>query len=172
MASTGETVSATSSRSCLAVGVVLVGLLVFPGCDEGPQQLARAEARSAALIERGVPPRDAAWDEVIAAYEAIPRDSKARAQAEQRLETLRALRGNLPPRPLATPGATGPGTDAVDAQRAECERLAKELGQAKEERARTVRQELAACREKLTRLEAASHPHGEGGEAHGQDAKP
>ncbi|MBN1204946.1 MAG: hypothetical protein JXB05_08475 [Myxococcaceae bacterium] len=170
MASTGETVSFTSSRNCLAVVLWLLGVLVFPGCDEGPKQLAQAEARYADLIQRGVPPRDPAWDGVIAAFEAIPKDSKARAEADRRLEALRALRGNLPPRPLATPGATGPGTDVVDAQRAECERLAKELGLAQEARAQAVRRELAACREKLTRLEAASHPHGEGGEEHGGDA--
>ncbi|WP_224244673.1 hypothetical protein [Hyalangium gracile] len=158
-------------RPLAALGCVLV-LLVLPGCDKGPEQLARAEARYADLIQRGVSPKDPAWDEVIAAFEAVPRDSKARAEAERRILAVEALRGPLPPRPLATPGAMGPGTDAVVAQRAECERLAREMGRATEERREQVRQALNACREKLVRLEATSHPPGEGGEEHGHDAKP
>jgi hypothetical protein len=109
-----------------------------------------------------VSPKDPAWDSVIAAFEAIPKNSKARPEAERRLETLRALRGNLPPRPLATPGATGPGTDEVEAQRAECARLAKELGTATEAQREEVSRALVACREKLVRLEASAHPPGEG----------
>jgi hypothetical protein len=155
-------------RRWAAVACVL-GLLVWPGCDEGPKQLAQAEAQYADLIARGVPPREPAWDAVIAAFEAIPRDSKARPEAERRLEALRTLRGALPPRPLATPGAAGPGTDAVEAQRAECERLAKALGEAPEGRREEVSRALGVCREKLIRLEASAHPPGEGGDAHGED---
>jgi hypothetical protein len=150
----------------LAVGVCLLGLLVLPGCDEGPKQLAQAEAQYTSLVERGVAPKDPAWDAVIAAFEAIPKGSKARPEAERRLETLRALRGNLPPRPLATPGVTGPGADAVEAQRAQCERLAKELGAAAEGQREEVRRALTACREQLVRLEAAAHPPGEGTAGH------
>jgi len=153
----------------LAAMVGVLALLVLPGCDEGPKQLAQAEAQYADLVGRGVSPRDPAWDAVIAAFEAIPKGSKARPEAERRLETLRTLRGKLPPRPLATPGATGPGVDAVEAQRAECERLAKELGTAAEGQREEVSRALAACREKLVRLEAAAHPPGEGGAEHEQE---
>lgn len=154
----------------LAAGVWVLGLLLLPGCDEGPKQLAQAEAKYADLVGRGVAPRDPAWDSVIAAFEAIPKDSKARPEAERRLEALRALRGTLPPRPLATPGVTGPGADAVEAQRAECEKLAKELGTASEAQREQVRQALTACREKLVRLEATAHPPGEGGGAEPEGA--
>jgi len=150
----------------LAALTCVLGLLVLPGCDDGPKQLAQAEARYTDLVSRGVSPKDPAWDSVIAAFEAIPKDSKARPEAERRLGTLRALRGNLPPRPLATPGATGPGTDAVEAQRAECARLAKELGTAAEAQREEVNRALVACREKLVRLEASAHPPGEGGPRH------
>jgi hypothetical protein len=147
----------------------VMALLVLSGCDKGPEQLARAEAQYTDLVQRGVPPRDPAWDSVIAAFEAIPKDSKARPQAELRLATLRTLRGNLPPRPLATPGATGPGADAVEAQRAECEKLAKELGLATQDTRERARQALQACRETLVRLEATTHPPGEeGGEEGGE----
>lgn len=146
----------------LAAAVCALGLWGLPGCDKGPEQLAQAEAQYADLVGRGVAPRDPAWDSVIATFEAIPRDSKARPEAERRLQALKALRGNLPPRPLATPGATGPGTDAVEAQRAECERLAKELGVAAQAQREEVLRALGGCREKLGRLEAAAHPPGEG----------
>lgn len=149
-----------------AVACVL-GLLVLPGCDEGPKQLAKAEAQYADLIERGVPPRDPAWDAVIASFEAIPKGSKARPEAELRLEALRTLRGTLPPQPLATPGATGPGTDALDAQRAECARLAKELGGAPEGRREEASRALGECHAKLVRMEASAHPPGEEGHEHG-----
>lgn len=152
-----------------AAVVCVLGLLVWPGCDEGPKQLARAEAQYSDLIQRGVPPRDPAWDAVIAAFEAIPKDSRARPEAERRLEALRALRRTLPPRPLATPGATGPGTDALDAQRAECERLAKELGMAPEGRREEAGRALGACMKRLVQMEASAHPPGEGGHEHGTD---
>jgi hypothetical protein len=159
--------SSTSSRSPsgrrLPALLLALGVLVLPGCDDGSKQLAKAEAGYAELVQRGVPPRDPAYDAVIAAFEAVPKDSKARVEADRRLAALRALRGPLPPRPLATPGATGPGTDAADAQRAACEALARELGAAPEEKREAVRQALGECREKLTRLEAASHPPGEHG---------
>jgi hypothetical protein len=154
-------------RSLPAAVLLALGLLVLPGCDEGPRQLARAEAQYADLVQRGVPPRDPAYDAVIAAFEAIARDSKARAAADQRLAALRALRGALPPRPLATPGATGPGTDALDAQRVQCEALARELGTVAEERREAVRRALAECRAALVKLEAAAHPPGEHGHEHG-----
>ncbi|MBZ4416120.1 hypothetical protein [Myxococcus sp. RHSTA-1-4] len=147
-------------------------LLVAPGCDEGPEQLRDAETEYRALIDRKVPPKDPAWDAVIAALEAVPRDSKARPEAERRLAAIRALRSELPPRPLATPGATGPGTDAVDAKRAACEALAQKLGQARDEKAREpLQQALAQCRADLTRLEAHGHPPGEQGHEHGGETQ-
>jgi hypothetical protein len=151
----------TSSYRHLAALLCVLGLLGLPGCDRGPEQLAQAEARYTELIQRGVPPKDPAWDSVIAAFEAIPKDSTARPKAELRLAALKALRGQLPPRPLATPGAVGPGADAVEAQRAECEQLAKDLGLVAEQQREQTRQALGVCREKLARLEAAAHPPGE-----------
>ncbi|MFL5348329.1 MAG: hypothetical protein ACJ8AT_26335 [Hyalangium sp.] len=156
-----------SSHRRLAALLCALGLLVLPGCDKGPEQLAKAEAQYSELVQRGVPPRDPAWDAVIAAYDAIPKDSKARPKADIRIAALRALRGKLPPRPLATPGGlVGPDVEAVVQQRAECEKLARLMGMEKEERRDQVRQQLDACREKLVRLEATAHPPGEGGEEH------
>ncbi|MDY7227620.1 hypothetical protein [Hyalangium rubrum] len=161
--------SSTFQRLPAAV-LLALGLLVLPACDKGPEQLAKAQAQYADLVQRGVNPRDPAYDAVIAAFEAIPKDSKARAEADARLAALRALRGPMPPRPLATPGATGPGTGELEAQRAACEALAKELGTAPSERRETVRQALAECRARQVRLEADSHPPGEHGHDHETDA--
>jgi hypothetical protein len=157
----------TFRRVRTALPLVLC-LHLAAGCDKGPDQLRDAEAEYRAPIDRKVPPRDAAWDAVIAAYEAVPRDSKARPEADQRLAAIRTLRGTLPPRPLATPGATGPGTDEADAKRAACAALAKKLGQTREEAARAPLQAaLEQCRVDLTRLEAHGHPTGEQGHEHG-----
>ncbi len=157
-----------TTRRRLAVIPLALCLLLSPGCDKGPDQLRDAETSYRALIDRRVSPMDPAWDPVIAAFEAIPRDSKARPEAEQRLAAIRGLRSKLPPRPLATPGATGPGTTEADAQRAACEALAIRLGQTPEGPGREpLLQALSDCRKALTRLEAHSHPPGEQGHEHG-----
>lgn len=152
-----------STHQKLALALVL-GLLALPGChkanpgEDAQAQLARAEAQYTELVLHGVPPASPAYDAVIAAFEAVPRGTPARREADARLATLRALRGPRPPPPLAVPGATGPGTDEVDAQRAACEALAKKLGTAPEAQREAVRRELAACHDKLVRLEAHTHP--------------
>lgn len=149
-------------------------LLLASGCDKGPEQLREAEAGYRELVEKGVHPADPRWDRVIAAFEAIPPDSQARPEAEARLSTLRTLRtGALPPRPLATPGSTGPGTSEADAKRAACEALARKLGQTQEQPAREpLRQALAQCHADLVRLEARSHAPGEHGHEHGGPGAP
>ncbi|MCY1019570.1 hypothetical protein [Pyxidicoccus sp. MSG2] len=153
-------------RRLAALPLVLC-LHLATGCDKGPEQLREAEADYKALVDRGVPPRNPEWDAVIAAFEAVPRDSKARPEAEARLAAIRTLRGTLPPRPLATPGATGPGTDAADVKRAACEALAKKLGETREDAAREpLKQALQQCRADLIKYEAHAHPEGEEGTAH------
>ena len=143
------------------------------GCDKGPEQLQDADAEYRALVDRKVPPKDPAWDAVIAAFEAVPRDSRARPEAEARLAAIRTLRGTLPPRPLATPGATGPGTDAADAKRAACEALAKKLGATREEKDREpLKKALEQCRAELVKYEAHAHPEGEDGAAHAGEPAP
>ena len=98
------------------VPLVLCLLLGMGACkrDEGPERLARAEAKYAELVERGVPPVHPAWDAVTAELEAVPGDSKARPEAERRLATLRQLRAPLPPRPLARPGVPDGGSPSLD----------------------------------------------------------
>lgn len=156
------------TRRLSAVMPLALCLLLSPGCDKGPDQLRDAEKSYRDLIDRRVSPLDPAWDPVINAFEAIPKDSKVRPEAEQRIAAIRRLRGKLPPRPLATPGATGPGTSEVDTKRAACEALAIRLGQTPEGADREpLHQALADCRKELVRLEAHSHPPGEHAHEHG-----
>ncbi len=96
--------------------LLLLGALLLGACrkDEGPERLARAEAKYAELVERGVPPRDPAWEAVIAEFDSVPRDSKARPEAERRISTLRRLREPLPRRPLRRPGEPDGGSPSLD----------------------------------------------------------
>jgi len=153
-----------------------VGLLLCAGCDSGPlrpsgaQEFQDADAKYNALVTQGTPPSAPAWDAVIAEFEEVPQGSKARPEADRRIAAIRTLRGALPPRPLATPGATGPGTSEADTKRAACEALAKKLGQTQDEPARVpLRKALDQCREELVRLESHNHPPGEGGDEHGNE---
>jgi hypothetical protein len=103
-------------RSRPAVLLLILGALTLGACrkDEGPERLARAEAKYAELVERGVPPKDPAWDAVIAEFESVPRDSKARPEAEQRLTALRRIREPIPRRPLSRPGEPDGGSPSLD----------------------------------------------------------
>ncbi|NTX11556.1 hypothetical protein HUA74_09160 [Myxococcus sp. CA051A] len=142
--------------------------VLFTGCDSGKKQFQEANAQYEALVDRGVPPTDPAWDAVVASLEKVPAGSRSRPEADKRLSAIRGLRGSLPPRPLATPGATGPGTSEADVKRAACEALAKKLGQASDEATREpLHKALEQCHADLVRLEAKSHPPGEEGHEHG-----
>lgn len=96
------------SVSGYARGWGLVLALAVSAChrdEEGPRRLARAEARWAELVEQRVRPQDRAFDEVVAELEAVPPDSRAWPQAQQRLALLRNARGPVPRRPLGRPDA-------------------------------------------------------------------
>nr|WP_242589245.1 hypothetical protein [Corallococcus macrosporus] len=144
--------------------MLLAGLLALSGCstDPGPEQLRKAEARYQELIDRKLAAQDPAWAEVAAQFEAIPKDSKARPEAEKRLAALKTAREKIPPRPLARPGATGQGASDVEAKRAACEALAKKMGESQTDVMRdTLRKVLETCQAELVRLEANEHPPGE-----------
>jgi hypothetical protein len=110
-------VSAIHRSRRAARALVPLLLLLLGAChkDEGPERLARAEAKYAELVERGVTPGDPAWEGVIAELESVPRDSKARPEAERRLATLKELRSTrLPSRPLARPDEEDGGSPSLD----------------------------------------------------------
>lgn len=99
------------------VPLLWVVLVTLGACkrDAGPEQLARAEAKHAELVERGVSPRDPAWDAVIGELEKVPADSKAYAEAQRRLTRLKELRSTpLPRRPLSRPGVPQGGSPSLD----------------------------------------------------------
>ncbi|RKH59972.1 hypothetical protein [Corallococcus aberystwythensis] len=148
-----------------SAALLLAGLIALSGCstDPGPEQLQKAEGRYQELINQQVPVQDPAWTEVAAWFEAVPKDSKVRPEAEKRLAALKAAREKAPPRPLARPGATGHGASDVEAKRAACESLAKKMGESRTEATRNMlRKVLEACQTELVRLEANDHPPGEG----------
>jgi hypothetical protein len=107
-------------RSRRAVVPLVLGVLLTLGAchrDKGPEQIARAEAKHAELVERGVPPKDPAWDAVIGELEKVPPDSKSFAEAQRRLSRLRELRTTpLPRRPLSRPGVPEGGSHSLDEQ--------------------------------------------------------
>ncbi|RKH39916.1 hypothetical protein [Corallococcus sicarius] len=149
-----------------SAALLLLGLLALSGCskDTGPEQLAKANGRYQELINQKVPPRDAAWTEVISQLEAVPKDSRSRPEADRRLASLKAAREQIPARPLARPGATGAGASEVETRRAACEALAKKLGGTTTEPGRDLlRKALEDCQAELVRLEANDHPPGEEG---------
>lgn len=149
-----------------SAALLLMGLLVLSGCsqDPGPEQLAKAEGHYQELINNNVSPHDAAWTEVVAEFEAVPKDSKSRPEADKRLAALKSAREQLPPRPLARPGATGPGAGEVESKRAACENLAKKMGEAKTDVTRDMlRKVLERCQAEVVKAEANSHPPGENG---------
>lgn len=103
-------------RSRPAAVLLVLASLSLGACrrDEGPERLASAQEKFAGLVERGVPPRDPAWDAVITELESVPRDSKAWPEAERRLSAIRRLRAPLPPRPLARPDEPDGGSPSLD----------------------------------------------------------
>ncbi len=107
-------------RSRRAVVPLLLGVLLTLGAcnrDAGPGLLASAGKKHAELVERGVPPKDPAWDAVIGELELIPPGSKAYAEAQRRLSRLKELRTTpLPRRPLSRPGVPEGGSHSLDEQ--------------------------------------------------------
>lgn len=144
--------------------LLLMGLLALSGCsqDPGPEQLAKAEGRYQELINQKVSPQDPAWNDVVTGFEAVPKDSKVRPEADKRLAALKAAREKAPPRPLARPGSTGTGASELETKRAACEALAKKLGEARGDTTREMlRKVLRSCEDEVVRLEANNHPPGE-----------
>ncbi|WP_375768160.1 hypothetical protein NR798_41845 [Archangium gephyra] len=105
-------------RSRRTLVPLLLGALLSVGAckkDEGPELLARAEAKHAELVERGVPPKDPAWEAVLGELRKVPPDSKAYAEAQRRLSRLEELRSTpLPRRPLSRPGVPEGGSPSLD----------------------------------------------------------
>ena len=109
--------SSPSPRHPIRRGLLLGLVLALMACsrDEGPERLAEAQKKYADLVERGVPPRDAAWDPVFTELASIPVGSKARPEAERRLALLKELRSTpLPRRPLSIPGEEDGGSPSLD----------------------------------------------------------
>lgn len=147
--------NARALRMVLCAGVVLSSL---PACrDRGRDRYREARAEYERLIERHTPLRDPAFDQVREKLLSVPKDSKARPEAE-RLANAIANARVLPPAPLATapqPGADGGALDAA------CAALAQQLGRADAGERPRYLEALRRCREQQERERAGTHPEPE-----------
>lgn len=143
-------------RSAWVIGVAVL-LFAFSGCkDEGREKYLAARAQYVALVEKGTPPSDPAFDPVREKLASVPERSKAYADAQQLVHAIDEAR-RIPDKPLAvSPEGVSPTEEA-------CAALARQLGAADGGERERVLQALARCREKLEREKATSHPEGEHG---------
>jgi hypothetical protein len=141
-----------------------VGAWLLLACEDGGRKRAsEAVRRYEALVAERRHPRDAAFEPVLReldqAKPGTPEGEKAREIAAG-LRRARAL--PMPPRPLAV-GPHGDEESAeIQARRAACEALAKQLGTAPEEEKSALKGRLLACKLELERLDAEALHHGPG----------
>jgi hypothetical protein len=108
--------------------LLLALALGLPGCrDEGAERYARARAAADSLLGRGVEPRSAAFDAILADLEGVPAGSAHAAEAHRLAEAIRRGRA-LVRTPLAMVPTAGTRPGPLEVQLAACARLAGELG--------------------------------------------
>lgn len=101
--------------------------------DAGNDTLARVKTQYAALLQVGTPAQSRDFDALLKELRAIPKSSRARGEADKLVRAIEAARGSTVERPLAVAATPLPDLGApqvqaqLEATRAECERLAKEL---------------------------------------------
>jgi hypothetical protein len=137
---------------------------VLAGCEDGARRQATAAIRRyEALVAEQRHPGDPAFVPVLAELErakaGTPDGDKAREIAAG-LRRARAL--PMPPRPLAVGPHGDEESPEIQARRAVCEALAKELGRAPEPEKPALKGRLLACRMELERLDAEALHHGSG----------
>jgi hypothetical protein len=148
---------------------LLASVLLVAACHEGGEDtLRQVKAQYAALVQVRTPPQSRDFDALLRSLESIPQGSRARAEGDRLRQAIETARGGAIPRPLAVAAAPLPdlGVPQLQAQlestRAECERLARQLG-GKEGEARTLQLDLIdACRrrgdELFDQIEHSQHP--------------
>ncbi|MEW5740361.1 MAG: hypothetical protein AB1938_15640 [Myxococcota bacterium] len=143
--------------------LALVSVLFFgAGCrDEGAERYARARARYDALLEAHTRPQAAAFDEVLADLDAVPKSSARSADAQRLAAALRLARAPVVRTPLALAPKEGERPPALVAQLAACAHLA-ELAGADGGVDRRALEALEDCRKRAERLELSL--------SHGDDA--
>lgn len=147
--------------------LLLVVVLALCACkDEGKDTLAKVKTQYAALIAVGTPAQSRDFDALLKDLDSIPSSSGARAEADKLKAAIVAARGPRAGRPLAVPARPLPDLGApevqaqLEATRAECERLAKELGTLDGDARKAKLELLDACRRRTDELiESLEHEH-------------
>lgn len=137
----------------------LTSAALLLGCrDAGLEKYREARARYEALVEQRRPPADPAYDEVLRLLDEVPANSNVREKADALRESLLHSRRPIAPLPLATRRESTEGEDAREAAlRAECARLAEQLGKTPQDARAAVEKQLAGCRAALGKLEEERH---------------
>lgn len=147
------------------------GVLLLCACDDaGKDTLAKVKTQYAALLQVGTPAESRDFDPLLKDLDSIPKSSAARGEADQLAKAIRSARGMKVERPLAVPAGPLPDLGAPEVQakleqtRAECERLAKELGGKEGDERKQKLELLDACRRRADELVASlEHAHEDGG---------
>lgn len=141
----------------------LSAAVLLLGCrDAGLEKYREARSRYEALVQQGNQPADPAFDEVLRLLDEVPASSNVREKADALRESLLHSRRPIAPLPLATRRESVEGDDPRGtALRAECARLAEQLGQTPQDARAGVERQLARCKAALDKLEEERHHQAE-----------
>lgn len=128
------------------------------GCnDEGEKHLKAARTEYEALVAAGREPVDKGFDEVLRELEAVPAGAPEKAQAQALKDRITHARAPRVERPLVTPYAVFAEEPEVAAKKAECEQMAKALGEAPADKRELLRQRLVVCQTQQHEIEELRH---------------
>jgi hypothetical protein len=134
--------------------------------DAGDDALAKVKTQYAALLQVGTPAQSRDFDALLKELDAIPKSSRARGEADKLKRAIEAARGSSIERPLAVAATPLPDLGAprvqvqLEATRAECERLAKDVSGTEGEQRKQKLELLDACRRRADELvDALEHDH-------------
>jgi hypothetical protein len=138
-------------------GLVFV-VALLAGCnDEGEKHLKAARTQYEALVVAGREPVDKGFDQVLRELDQVPADSRERAQAQALKDRITHARAPRVERPLVTPYAVFAEEPEVAAKKAECEQMAKALGEAPADKRELLRQRLVVCQTQQHEIEELRH---------------
>jgi len=147
-----------------SLGVLSLLFLVAACHDAGQDTLAKVKTQYGALVQAGTPPRSRDWDALLRELESIPKSSRARPEAEQLVRAITTARQGAVERPLAVAGRADIAAE-LNAARAECEQLAKDLAGLEGDARKAKLDVLSACRRRADAISnALAHgAHEDGG---------
>lgn len=149
---------------------VTLTLLLLACHDAGQDTLKVAKGQYEALLTAGTPAQSLDFLKVKQTLDSIPSSSRAYDEARKLSKAIDAARGQPIGRPLAVVATPVPDLGApelqrqLEAARAECERLAKDLSGAEGDERKHKLEVLDACRRRVDDLsDAIAHSEPDGG---------